>query len=60
VHVVMQRYPKLISTDGSSVKRLTIDYRGHVMHLTPNQIVPQFPNVIEATAQEQQAIQWKT
>jgi hypothetical protein len=30
------------------------------MHLTPNQMVPQFPNVIAATAQEQQAIQWKT
>jgi hypothetical protein len=56
----MQRYPELILTDGSSVKWLTIDYRGHVMHLTPNQIVPQFPNVIEATAWEQQAIQWKT
>jgi hypothetical protein len=32
VHVVMQRYPKLILTHGSSVKCLTIDYRGHVMH----------------------------
>ena len=52
VHVVMWMYSKLILTHGGSVEWLTIDYRGHGMHLTLNEMVPQPRNTIAAMTWE--------
>ena len=60
VHVVTWRYLKPILTHGGSVTCLTVDYRGHGMHLMPNHMVPQFPNAVAAMAWEQQAIECST